>query len=76
MKITNIEGEQLKKVLLLSEESEKILLNFSEKLKERNFSFLMGMISKGAPIEVVNALENYHKCNAYFKRYIANKGGC
>ncbi|PKG39710.1 hypothetical protein [Psychromonas sp. Urea-02u-13] len=80
MKNQNIESDQFKKVVLLSEKSEKILIKFSETLKESKFTALMGMVSNGAPVEVIKALEDFQQCNAFFKRelmqYKANQGEC
>lgn len=71
---------QLEKVISLSEKSEKILSEFSEQLKTSKLSALTMMVSRGVPEEVLNALDNYQKCNSYFKRelmkHTAIQGDC
>jgi hypothetical protein len=76
----NVESDQFKKAVLLSEKSEKILIHFSETLKESKFTALMAMVSNGAPVEVIKALEDFQQCNAFFKRELmqckANQREC
>lgn len=68
IKVVEVDKEQFEKVVLLSEKSEKILTEFSEQLKASKFTSLMGLVSKGAPDEIIKALTDFQQCNAYFKR--------
>ena len=65
----DFDKNQLQKVVLLSEKSEKILSEYSEQLKKSSLTAVMGLVSKGVPDEIISALDDYKNCCNYFKGY-------